>query len=102
MPNLFSRWLLPARAVAPEAKRSRTASLIAWHGSGHGGGQARWTPRDYAALAREGYQTNAVVHRCVRLVAESAAQVGLSIRVEGREDSGHPLNALLALSLIHI
>jgi HK97 family phage portal protein len=92
MPNLFSRWLLPARAVAPEAKRSRAASLIAWHG----GGQARWTPRDYAALAREGYQTNAVVHRCVRLVAESAAHVALSVRVEGCEDAGHPLNALLA------
>ena len=35
----------------PETKASRTAQVIAL---GHGG-HARWTPRDYAALAREGY-----------------------------------------------
>ena len=35
----------------PEAKASRTARLIAFES----GGRARWTPRDYAALAREGY-----------------------------------------------
>jgi len=35
---------------APEAKASRTAQLIALETGGH----ARWTPRDYAALAREG------------------------------------------------
>jgi phage portal protein BeeE len=52
---------------APEAKASRTARLIALES----GGRARWTPRDYAALAREGYTKNAIVHRAVRLVAES-------------------------------
>lgn len=41
--------------------------------------QARpvWTPRDYASLAREGYQRNAVVHRAIRLIAEAAASVPL-------------------------
>ena len=34
----------------PERKASRTARLIALDS----GGRARWTPRDYAALAREG------------------------------------------------
>lgn len=94
MPNLLSRWLTPARTPVPvaETKRSRTAPLIAWHNAG----RAVWTPRDYAALAREGYQTNAIVHRCVRLVAESAAQVGVSVRIGGREMPDHPLNALLA------
>ena len=37
----------PAR---PEAKASAVAPLIAWHALG----RAAWTPRDYAALAREG------------------------------------------------
>jgi HK97 family phage portal protein len=96
MPNIFSRWLTPVRTpvqkIPPETKRSRTAPLIAWHHAG----RAVWTPRDYAALAREGYQTNAIVHRCVRLVAESAAQVGVSVRIGGREMPDHPLNALLA------
>ena len=35
----------------PEIKASRTAKLLAFES----GGRARWTPRDYAALAREGY-----------------------------------------------
>lgn len=93
MLDLLSRWRgAPARTPVPETKRSRTAPLIAWHNAG----RAVWTPRDYAALAREGYQTNAIVHRCVRIVAESAAQVGLSVRVDGREVPEHPLNGLLA------
>jgi HK97 family phage portal protein len=46
----------------PEAKSSRTARLIALEG----GGRPRWTPRDYAALAREGYGRNAIVYRTVR------------------------------------
>ena len=51
----------------PEQKQSRTARLIAIES----GGRARWTPRDYAELAREGYTRNAIVHRAVRLIAES-------------------------------
>ena len=52
----------------PRPKTSRTARLIRWSG-----GRARWTPRDYAALAREGYVCNAIVHRAVKLVAENVA-----------------------------
>ncbi|MFB0487562.1 HK97 family phage portal protein [Methylobacterium sp. OAE515] len=40
-------------------------------------GRASWTPRDPAALARVGYQGNPVVHRAVRLIAESAASLPL-------------------------
>ena len=46
----------------PEAKASRTAQLIALESPG----RARWTPRDYAALAREGYIGNAIVYRAVQ------------------------------------
>ena len=56
---------------AAEIKASRTAKLIALENPG----RARWTPRDYAALAREGYLANAVVHRAVKLVAECARRV---------------------------
>src|SRR3954464_1507073 len=31
-------------------------------------GQARWTPRNYASLARNGVMQNAVVYRCVRMI----------------------------------
>ena len=57
-----------AHAPAAEAKASRTAAVFAWQGVG----RPVWTPRDYAALAREGYQRNPVVHRAVRMVAEAA------------------------------
>ena len=45
------RNMLKALFSAPQAKASRAARLIAIES----GGRARWTPRDYAALAREGY-----------------------------------------------
>lgn len=58
-------------------------------------GRAAWTPRNYADLAREAYQQNAVAYRCVRMIAEAAA--GLSfVAYEGdteRED--HPVLSLL-------
>ncbi len=93
MPNLLTRWLTPARkpVSAPEAKRSRAAPLVALQSPG----RPVWSARDYASFARDGYQTNAVAHRCVRLVAETAAQAALSVRIGGREDDGHPLMRLL-------
>jgi hypothetical protein len=51
----------------PEAKASRTARLIALESTG----RARWTPRDYAALAREGYLGNAIVQRLAPLMMET-------------------------------
>jgi HK97 family phage portal protein len=77
---------------APEAKASRAAPLIAWQGAG----RARWTPRDYAALAREGYMTNAIVYRAVRLVAENVAAVTWLLFEGEAERDSHPLLDLLA------
>jgi HK97 family phage portal protein len=41
---------------------------------------AIWTPRDYGALAREGYKQNAIAYRCVRLIAENVASIGFEVR----------------------
>jgi HK97 family phage portal protein len=76
----------------PEAKASRTARLIALEGPG----RARWTPRDYAALAREGYMTNAIVYRAVRLVAENAAACVFVLYEGAAERDRHPLIDLIA------
>ncbi len=64
---------VPAQKNAPPSQ-----PLIALHLAG----RAAWTPRDYAALAREGYQKNAVVYRCVRMISEAAASVPLCARRE--------------------
>lgn len=78
-------------SAAPEQKRSRIGPLIALHEAG----RPVWTPRDYGALSREGYQRNPVVHRCVRLIAEAAAQTQLTAKVGSRERPEHPALALI-------
>ena len=74
---------------APEEKASRTAVLLS------GVGRARWTPNDYASLAREGYQKNAVAYRCIRMIAEAAASAPFAVFVEGVRDEAHPLARLI-------
>jgi HK97 family phage portal protein len=76
----------------PEAKASRTGALIALFAEG----RPRWTPRDYAQLAREGYQRNAVGHRCVRMIAEAVANLPLVLYREAAELDRHALLDLLA------
>ena len=77
---------------APEQKSSRTAQLIAFQSQA----RARWSPRDIAALAREGYMKNAIVHRAVRLVAETVASVTWLAYDGTAEHDAHPLLDLMA------
>ena len=77
--------------LAPERKSSRTGRVIAFDS----GGRARWTPRDYAALAREGYTKNAIVYRAVRLIAESIGSLTFVLYEGERELTAHPLLDLL-------
>ena len=61
-----------------------------------GRGQAVWTPRDYSAFAREGFMQNAIVYRCVRMIAEAAASVPLLLYAGDDEIAGHPLLRLVS------
>ena len=79
-------------AAPPETKDSRTGPLIALTGAG----RPRWTPRDYANLAGEGFTRNPVVYRCVRMIAEAAASTGLLVFADGARNDAHPLARLLA------
>src|SRR3954471_1595149 len=86
---MFDR--LKALLAPPELKSSRTARLVAFEN----GGRARWTPRDYTGLAREGHLANAIVHRSVRRIAENAG-AGRVLAVDGAvEREAHPLIQLL-------
>jgi len=82
----------PLAASQPglEAKASAT-SLTAFHFEG----QPRWTPRDYASLADQGYGRNPVVYRCVRMVSEAAASVPWLLYDGAREMDTHPFLDLL-------
>lgn len=75
----------------PERKDSRAARLIALTT----GGRPQWTPRDYGALAAEGFARNPVAYRCVRLIAEAAAATPLAVFIDGRRADDHPLKRLL-------
>jgi HK97 family phage portal protein len=55
-----------------------------------------WAPRDYATFAREGFAQNAIVYRCVRMVAEAAASVPLLLYEGPHEIETHPLLDLIA------
>ncbi|GLI92076.1 phage portal protein [Methylocystis echinoides] len=90
MPSFFTR-LFGAAAPVREAKASRAAKLLAMHSIG----QPHWTARNGAAMTREGYERNAVCHRCVRMVAEAAASVPWLIYEGAEEIPDHPLLALI-------
>lgn len=88
---MLAALLAPFRTRPPEAKASRTASLVAFFA----GGRPRWTPRDYASLAREGFARNAIAYRAVRLIGECAASLPL-VLMDGRvEMETHPLLDLM-------
>ena len=77
---------------APEQKRSAAAPLIAMHSAG----RPQWTPRNYAALAQEGFAANAIGYRAVRMIAEAAASLPWLVYDGEAESTLHPLLALLA------
>ncbi|MEE2567335.1 phage portal protein [Hyphobacterium marinum] len=79
-------------ALGRETKTSAAKPLIALTF----GGRAAWTPRDYGALAREGFSKNPIAHRCVRLIAEAGASVPLTVRRAGVERDNDPAARLLA------
>ncbi len=88
--TLFRRRTRDAHVRPPEKKDGY--GFVALHAHG----EASWTRRDYAGLARAGYMRNPVVYRCVRLVAEAAASVPLLAYDGDAEQKAHPLLDLLA------
>jgi HK97 family phage portal protein len=85
------RWPF-SRDAKQAAAIPTSAGLVAWHGQA----EPRWTRADYAALAREGYMRNPVVHRSVRLIAEAAAAVPWLIYRGAAALADHPALGLLA------
>jgi phage portal protein BeeE len=57
--------------------------------------EATWSGRGFASLVNQGFKRNPVVYRCVRLIAEAANRVPLTVSEGGKRVSEHPLLALL-------
>ena len=75
-----------------EKKQSKARALVALSTPG----QPVWTPKNYAALARAGFERNVIAYRCIRLVAEAAASAPLSVIENGAVMNDHPLLSLIA------
>jgi HK97 family phage portal protein len=78
-----------ARLETPERKAA--TGFVALHMQG----DAVWTRRDYAGLARQGFMMNPVVHRSVRMIAEAAAAAPWLLYAGGAELDRHPALDLL-------
>ena len=83
MPNLLTR-LFGGRSPAAETKSTRVLMQL------RDLGDPDWTRRSFPALAQAGFMRNPVVHRCVRLIAESAARVPMVVHENGQRLSEHP------------
>jgi HK97 family phage portal protein len=88
MPKLLTR-LFGGRTDIAETKSAQVLMALSDLGA------PDWTRRSFPALAQEGFARNPVVHRCVRLIAESANRVPLVAVEDGRRLTQHPLLALL-------
>lgn len=90
---MMKAWNWPWRGApeAPERKNAGAIGFVALHSQA----QAHWTRRDYAALSREGYMKNPIVHRCVRMIAEAAGAVPWLLYEGVTEHDVHPLLSLL-------
>jgi HK97 family phage portal protein len=89
---MFERWFSWERRAGSRAPEAKGIPLIALQLTG----AARWTPHDYAALAREGVMANAVAYRAVRMIAESASAVPWLLYEGANELETHPLLDLLS------
>ncbi|MGQ0610944.1 MAG: phage portal protein [Paracoccaceae bacterium] len=86
--DFLRRGAVPA---TPEKKASATGRVVAWGSSG----RVAWSPRDAVSLAKNGFQSNPIGFRAVRLIAEAAAAIPLVLQDEERRYDTHPVLDLI-------
>lgn len=92
-------WLRPADGKTVPESRKMAEGFMAVAVQG---GQAFWSGRSYAALAREGFMKNPVAHRAARMVAETSASVSWLVYDGDEELADHPLLALMSQPSAHM
>ena len=78
------------------APREKKASAVGGYLAVRGRGKVVWSSRDSSSLTRLGYVGNAVVFRCVRMIAEAAAATPFRVLENGAPMETHPIIDLLA------
>jgi len=92
MPNWINRLFGGGTSAPDERKNFGGQTLMTLSALG----PAQWSGRGYSSLVNEGFMRNPVVYRCIRLIAEAATRVPLSVVVDGKAVSEHPLAELLS------
>lgn len=87
--NLWDR--LTGRAGRMKNASKAGGAIAAWSV-----GTPVWTPRDYKALADEGYVRNAIGYRCAKMISEAAAAVPMVLMKKKAKVEEHDLLQLLA------
>lgn len=75
----------------PSGKESAVAKALTMIGLG----SPAWSSRDYEGFAREGYQQNIIVYRCISLIAGNAAAAPWIVKRKGKEVDEHEALTLL-------
>lgn len=86
----FSRAFARAHPTQTLQQKNITSNLSTGFVALHNALNAGWTSANYGALAREGYMRNPIVHRCVRVIAESAAALPWLLYDGSKEIELHP------------
>ncbi len=83
---------LRAKTPVAQVKTSAAGPVIAFNQTG----RPKWTPRRYDSVAEEGFRKNVIAHRCIMMLATSAAAIPwLLYDDESAEIDQHPLLDLL-------
>lgn len=77
--------------ASPSVKDSRIGKAIYLQSMGN----PVWSPRDYANIAKEAFQKNAIAYRCVMLIAEAVSAMPFYVEIDDKEVEDHPLMNLL-------
>jgi len=92
----FFAGLTAGNPAAMEQKKSAVSGLRGAESVWLSPASPFWTGRTYDQLSREGYRKNVVVHRSVRILAESAASVPFLLHRGDQRIDRHPLLDILA------
>ena len=82
----------PSPTSPPQSKSSSPQPLVALQLAAN----AEWTPSGFSALARAGYERNAVSYRCIRLIAEAASSVPFGCDKQESTLAGESVSHLLS------
>jgi len=89
--NPIFKWLTFGSGNKKLEQKAGGNNLIAFHA----GSIPAWSSYDNAAIAKNGFCRNPVVHRCISMIAQAATSIPFNVCEDGIDCDVHPLLTLL-------